>query len=58
LRGAEKLLALRPRLILEASDANREEIAEILRRHGYRLYNFNLEPVPRMPNCNLVAMAA
>jgi FkbM family methyltransferase len=57
LRGAEQVLGKKPILILEATDANREEIGEILRRHGYRLYDTDLHPVQKMPLCNLAAMA-
>lgn len=58
LRGAGRVLAQRPTLILEVTDANREEMAEILAGHGYQVFNTNLQPVRKMPLCNLVAMAA
>ena len=58
LRGASKVLAAKPTLILEATDGTREEIGQILQLFGYRLLNTKLQPVTRMPLCNLVAKAS
>ncbi len=57
LRGADKLLRRRPILILEVTDANRDEMFEILQKYGYRVFDTTLRPVRKMPLCNLVAMA-
>lgn len=58
LRGASELLRLRPTLILEVSDANRDEIGETLRANDYKILDTDLNPVRKMPLCNVVAVAA
>ncbi len=39
LRGARKLLAHQPALLIEVSDKNRDEVTALLRTHGYRLFD-------------------